>query len=342
MMIDDFAEVPFDWIVEDLRKGLVIPFLGAGASVFLDGNARPPTASELALTLAKRSRYPDYEDAHALSAVASETEQHFLARADCRNLSLMSSWVELFAGDRERIRDELREAFAHPERPISFNPLHALLADIARASPLAIITTNYDDLMEQALIAAGVPFDLMVLAIDRSQSIPASGNSALVLFRRAGEAGLSPATAETQLLDIEMTGRLPRLQRTFLLKIHGHIDRDSEDYDTFVITEDDYVNFLGRMGDQGSIFPADLVAFMVKRRILFLGYGLRDWNMRVLLDRMTRMRGSANPLKSYAISLGVPDAQKVMWEKRSVKVYNTDLNVFVKELQNKFAQSQFA
>jgi hypothetical protein len=81
---------------------------------------------------------------------------------------------------------------------------------------------------------------------------------------------------------------------------------------------------------------------MVKRRILFLGYGLRDWNMRVLLDRMTRMRGSANPLKSYAISLGVPDAQKVMWEKRSVKVYNTDLNVFVKELQNKFAQSQFA
>jgi hypothetical protein len=43
------------------------------------------------------------------------------------------------------------------------------------------------------------------------------------------------------------------------------------------------------MGWGDSILPVDLVTMMQSRTLLFLGYGLRDWNFRVLLDRLSRM-----------------------------------------------------
>ena len=69
---------------------------------------------------------------------------------------------------------------------------------------MAIITTNYDDLIEQALCKEKVPFDLFVVAIDRTS---AEGRpQGALLFRRAGQDELTPVTAEQQLLDLELDG----------------------------------------------------------------------------------------------------------------------------------------
>lgn len=72
------------------------------------------------------------------------------ARFDCENLMLVSSWVEHGLGDRSRLGEKLREYLA--DKPLPCNPLHDLLARVAQQKPLAIITTNYDDLIEQALL----------------------------------------------------------------------------------------------------------------------------------------------------------------------------------------------
>ena len=82
--------------------------------------------------------------------------------------------------------------------------------------------------------------------------------------------------------------------------------------------------------------PADLVNLMQSRTLLFLGYGLRDWNFRVLLDRLNRLR--LQPLKSYAISDGTDAAERRLWEKRFVEIFNADLNEFVPRLAAEMEQ----
>jgi hypothetical protein len=333
--IDEF---PFDWIARDLREGKCIPFLGAGASAFpKDINAKPPSASALALELAKESMYPPYQavrDAAGSSDTAAR-ERSLRATVDCENLMLVSSWVEHGLGDRSRLDEKLREHLADERKPLPYNSLHDLLARVAEQRPMAIITTNYDDLIELALIERQVPFDLFVVAIDR----PAVEGRAqgTTLFRSAGEDDLKPVTGEQQLLDLELDGSQVRLKRTALFKIHGHIDRTRSSDDTFVITEEDYVTFLGRMNSGDSVIPADLVALMQSRTLLFLGYGLRDWNFRVLLDRLNRSR--LQPKRSYAISYDIEPAESELWGARKVAVFKADLNEFVPRLNARLGQT---
>jgi NAD-dependent SIR2 family protein deacetylase len=346
--IDEFPFVP---IAKDLREGRCIPFLGAGASSFpKDLQQKPPIASSLARELAEEWRHPQFEVSNqtANSGNLEKLEHSFRAKTDCENLMLVSSWVENGPGDRSHLNHKLREHLANPQRPLPFNDLHKLLAQVAKQKPMAVITTNYDDLIEQALIDEEVPFDLFVVAIDRpaverrpqGNDRPAGERRprGALLFRPAERDELQPVTGEHQLLDLELKGDQIHLKRTALFKIHGHIDRIRETDDTFVITEDDYVSFLGRMGPENSVIPADLVAIMQSRTLLFLGYGLRDWNFRVLLDRLNGSR--LQPKRSYAISHGIEEAESELWHARRVFIVDADLNEFVPRLDNALAAAQ--
>lgn len=327
------GEFPFAWIAKDLREGRCIPFLGAGASSFpKDINAKPPSASSLAMELAKESMYPPYQAIRETvgSKSAKARERRLRATVACENLMLVSSWVEHGLGDRSRLDEKLRQYLADDNKPLPFNPLHDLLARAAQQTPMAIMTTNYDDLIELALVEQQVPFDLFVVAIDRP--VVEERAQGATLFRRAGERELRPVTGEDKLLDLEFDGDRFRFKRTTLFKIHGHIDRRRETDDTFVITEEDYVSFLGRID---SIFPADLVAMMQKQTLLLLGYGLRDWNFRVLLDRLNRSR--LQPKRSYAVSYEIEPEEAELWSARNVSIFKADLNEFVPRLEKALA-----
>jgi hypothetical protein len=76
---------------------------------------------------------------------------------------------------------------------------------------------------------------------------------------------------------------------------------------------------------------------MQSRTLLFLGYGLRDWNFRVLLDRLTRIRVQA--MRSYAIAYDIDAAESRLWDQRNVKVFSADLNEFVPMLRAVWAQT---
>jgi hypothetical protein len=157
----------------------------------------------------------------ATSSSDPEAEQRRLrAKLDCENLMLVSSWVEHGYGDRRRLSEKLRAHLADKENPLSPNMLHELLARIAQQKPMAIITTNYDDLVEHALVKQNVTFDLFVVAIDRSAETRVQGAA---LFRPAGQHELNPVTCEQELLDYDVNANNEiRLKRTVLAKIHGH------------------------------------------------------------------------------------------------------------------------
>jgi hypothetical protein len=324
--IDEF---PFDPISKDLRGGRCIPFLGAGASSFpKDLTAKPPSASTLARELAEAWVHPQFQVVRDLAGSddPAAQERRLRARLDCENLMLVSSWVEHGLGDRSRLDEKLREYLAGKALPC--NALHDLLARVAQQKPMAIITTNYDDLIELALVDRKVPFDLFVVAIDRP--VTEGRPQGALLFRSAEEDELKPVTAEQPLLDLQIEGGQISLKRSVLFKIHGHIDRRRGSDDTFVITEEDYVSFLGRMGSGESVIPAELVTMMQKRTLLFLGYSLRDWNFRVLLDRMKN--SSLQPRRSYAVCHDIDPAESELWGARKVAVFETDLNEFVPRL----------
>ena len=77
-----------------------------------------------------------------------------------------------------------------------------------------------------------------------------------------------------------------------ILKLHGFVDRGAEDDDnddSYVITEDDYIEYLARM-DLDNLLPVKVLDRMRNCHFLFLGYGLSDWNLRALLHRLSSER----------------------------------------------------
>jgi hypothetical protein len=261
------------WLVASrLRVGRIIPFLGAGANLC----GRPtgaswargrflPSGHELAEYLAQQSRYPV---------------------GDGYDLLRVSQYVDAVLGERalyEWVRDTINEDYPP-------TALHLFLAELAAllrsrgSTRLLLLTTNYDDALERTFAASGEPHEVLWYEAKRGQArgrfIHRSGD-AIVEIERPNEY-LTPALREN----------------TVILKLHGAIDRGDPKRDSYVITEDDYIDYLAR-GDISHQIPITLRETMSESHFLFLGYSLRDWNLRVILNRI--WGAQTLDLKSWAV-----------------------------------------
>lgn len=302
-------EPPFGDIWDGLRDGRVIPFLGAGASMV----HRPagtdwvpsqptflPSGAELARYLAARSNFPSKEgrDLDDLAKVSSYT-------ADVSGRPLL----------RQRLRTALTGAY-------QYGPLHRFLAGIP--AHMLIVVTNYDTLLEDAFREAGKPFDLVVYAADR----PSIANSLLWWPHGAD----TPVTVEANQFDLNLA------KSSVIYKMHGTVWPAAEQWDNFVITEEDYVEFLSRMTTNiSSAVPAQFYQYSRNRSFLFLGYSLRDWNLRVVLRnlRRTMAEGTASPgdIPSWAIQRDPSSLEQRLWGRRNVDIFDMDIDAFVDRLR---------
>jgi len=297
----DELRPPYPLIRDRLHDGRVIPFLGAGAS--LGGRAAGalwshgtldylPTAGDLAAHLAAMTRFPE-ESPLDLTTVA----QYFDV-----------------VGGRDALHEELHGIF---DCDYPLTPLHAYLAEID--TPLLIVTTNYDDLIERAFADAGRPLDVVTHTTD-----PSLGDN--LLWLRGGE-DVPDAIVPNQLeVDLATT--------SVLYKMHGAVDRADPTRDQYVITEDDYVDFLARM-TRSSAVPAAFAEQFERRHFLFLGYGLRDWNLRVILGRIERDLRLNRPqgLTSWAVVLAPSSLERRFWQERKVEMFALTIDEFVIELR---------
>ena len=209
-------EPPFGDIWDGLKAGKVIPFLGAGASLagrpndeaWTDASKYPPNGRELAHLLAERSNFPSNDD------------------QDRDDLAKVSSYTADISG-RPRLRERLREVL---NRPYLRGSIHNFLAEIP--THLLAVVTNYDTLLEQAFLEAGKPFDLVVYPAERGSF----GNSLLWW----GHGKTEPEAVEAKELDLDLDNT------SVIYKMHGTVGKDAK-WDNFVITEEDYVEFLSRM-----------------------------------------------------------------------------------------------
>lgn len=119
-----------------------------------------------------------------------------------------------------------------------------------------------------------------------------------------------------------------------ILKIHGAVNRSNPDGegDSYVITEDHYIDYLTRT-ELANLVPVTLAAKLRKSHFLFLGYGLRDWNMRVILHRIAGEQKLT--YKSWAIQRSPTDLDQKFWDRRDVDIFDVDLEQYVLTLEDR-------
>jgi hypothetical protein len=103
-----------------------------------------------------------------------------------------------------------------------------------------------------------------------------------------------------------------------------------------VITEDDYVDFLTRLIKQRA-FPSIFAEPFQTRHFLFLGYGLRDWNLRVILNRVEKdlrqdTESDRRDLRSWAIDAAPSTLEARLWQGRGVEIFKMAIDDFLDEL----------
>lgn len=307
------VQPPYALISHMLRKGEVIPFLGGGINFGMrppdyhwndkTSSTFPPSSAELSRYLARMSSFPATDE------------------SDLNDLAKVAEYFVEVAG-RRRLREHLHEILDHDFEPCH---IHHYLASLP--TPMLIVTTVFDDMLERAFRKAGHPYDLVVFPTDRSDLQGA------LLWWRHQSSEPEIVTATKLMIDLKQT--------TVIFKIFGSIDRAHSKLDSFVITEQDHLDFYTRMVVRTAL-PTIFMESFSTRSFLFLGYGLRDWPQRMLpkylksVRRIIDEKEAEDDLPSWAIQYKPSVLDREMWRLHDTNLYDSDLNEFAMNLQKEF------
>jgi hypothetical protein len=306
---------PYSAIIKALQDGKVVPVIGPGASSI----GRPP--QEVWNPEAHAFLPSGVELSHLLAI-----EGHFPATDACDDLAEVASYYAEFQS-RESLRERLRRLLSDLSPDIAIPPLYHLLVEISKKKPMLIITTNFDTEIEQAFRAASCDYDLVVYPADRKDE-----ENTLLWWQHGEQQPVSPAPTPNELLiDLDKT--------TVIFKMYGSCS-ENDAWNGYVITENDYARFFSRLYAESAI-PKQFAARFRDHSLLFIGYGLRDWSLRVVTSRLS---GMINPRRNaedtagrdyWAIVDQLTPQEKDLWHKWGVFPYRVDLDHFVDQLRER-------
>jgi DNA-binding SARP family transcriptional activator len=254
----------------------------------------------------------------------AEMVAHLVKSFDCppehaRDLAQVAEYVALTKGVGP-LYDELHMLF---DRDCTPGPVHVALAELeallrARDAPhQLIVTTSFDELLEQAFAVSGDEFDVVsYLALGRHQG-------KFLHLTADGAAILIDAPYAYTDLSLE--------QRTVILKIHGGIDRRPErEWESFVVSEDDHIDHLTH-ADITVALPVTLAARLRRSHFLFLGYPLQEWNLRGFLHRVWGREKVG--YRSWAIGPTPDEIEQELWRQRGIDTVDTPLEEYISKLK---------
>lgn len=202
---------------------------------------------------------------------------------DCDDLARVSQFVAIRSGPMYAKRKVLKILGFEPNE---CNCPHSNLAteedphSVLAQLPLKLyITTNYDDFMFKALKQYGRDV--------RSEHCCwyTSANGSRVEERARWE----PLS----------------VQKPLVFHLHGCHNEPA----SMVLTEDDYVDFLVSIGRELKIVPPVIQGAIAGSSLLFIGYGLRDWNFRVLHRALLSQVEQSQKWPSFTVQLTPLDFQ---------------------------------
>jgi hypothetical protein len=313
-------DVHFQKVVRKMRSGIVVPLLGAGVNL----SGRPKDVgfrwdSELHRFL------PNGKE---LASWLVENFDYYPELEKIEDLLRVSQFLELKEGGGE-LYQRLHDLFDADYPP---SPLHTFLAELqpilrsqGRGAQV-IMTTNYDDALERAFVAAGEHYDLITYVC----TSPVDQRGRFMHYPPgADEPDAIVAPNEYEGLDLS--------QRAVILKMHGAVRRRRDfNEDNYVITEDNYIDYLTHT-DISGLLPKPIPMKLRNSHFLFLGYGMRDWNLRVILRRIWGEQALEYP--SWSIQLGADELEQAFWSDRKVEILELDLDEYVANLRAAMDQS---
>ena len=235
------------------------------------------------------------------------------------DLARVSQYVATMNGSGP-LYDELHMRF---EAAIEPQPVHSFLA---RLGPIVrhhgamhplIVSGRYDLAIERAFEEVGEEVDVVTY-------VAAGPNRGKFWHRAPGE--------EPRPIDLPNTyaTELSLERRAVLLKLHGAVDPfPDREWESFVITEDDYIDYLGH-SDVAAAVPVALAARLRRSHFLFLGYEMVDWNLRLVMHRVWGDRPVA--YRSWAVDPEPTPLERAFWRRFDVDVLDVDPDDYVGRL----------
>jgi DNA-binding SARP family transcriptional activator len=248
--------------------------------------------------------------------LATQLAQRFQYSGDGNGLPRIAQYVAVMKGSGP-LYDELHALLDAEAIPTSIHRFFASLPPLLRERGVPhqlLVTTSYDLALEAALLEAGEQFDV----VSYIAAGPQRGKFCHIGPNGAGEVIDLPNTYASE-LSLEA--------RTVILKLHGQVDRGPDrEWESFVVTEDDYIDYLAHSGLGGAL-PVSLAAKLRRSHFLFLGYTMADWTLRVVLNRLW----SDQPLtyRSWAVQPEPMPLECEFWRRRDVEVHEFPLEQYV-------------
>jgi DNA-binding SARP family transcriptional activator len=238
------------------------------------------------------------------------------------DLARVSQYVATMQGSGP-LYDELHSRF---EAAVGPGPLHRFLARLPsllreRGAPhQLIVTTNYDLALERAFDEAGEELDIVAY-------VATGPHRGRFWHRPPGEPPRPIDVPNTYATELSLD------RRTILLKLHGAVDPLPErEWESFVITEDDYIDYLGR-SELTAVVPVALAAKLRRSHFLFLGYEMADWNLRLILNRVWGERPVG--YRSWAVQRTPSPLAQAFWRRYEVTPLDVEPESFLELLERR-------
>jgi len=238
------------------------------------------------------------------------------------DLARVSQYVATMQGSGP-LYDELHARF---EAAVEPGPLHRFLARMPAllrergVSHHLIVSTNYDLGLERAFEDAGEELDIVAY-------VATGTHRGRFWHRPPGQAPRPIDVPNTYATELSLE------RRTILLKLHGAVDPLPErEWESFVITEDDYIDYLGH-SELSTVVPVSLAAKLRRSHFLFLGYDMADWNLRLILNRIWGERPVA--YRSWAVEDSPSPLAQAFWRRYDVTPLDVDPKAYVELLERR-------
>jgi|SRR4051794_38067082 len=276
-----------DWnlMLARIGDGLCTPFLGAGAAAHA-----LPLGAQIARRWSAAHGYP---------------------LEDVNDLARVSQFLAVHQDDamypKELLTQEL-QALPPAEATLPFEP-HTVLA----ALPLPVfITTNYDDSMYRALVAA--------------EKDPR---------REVCRWNSSPALAQEPSPFADPT-YTPTPANPLVYHLHGRLGLP----ESLVLTEDDYLDFLVAIAANPRLLPHHIQRALAGTSLLFIGYRLADWDFRVIHRGLVAASEASLRRLSVTVQLSASEAARDYLDKYfnalKLRVYWGSATEFVAALSHRW------
>jgi len=275
-----FSHDVFEAMLSDLAKvafdEIVKAVKNGTCNLFMGAAVHAPSPEDDPVYKFPREKLPPIGEGLARALAMDAAYQQRYPNDDTTNLARVAQTYESLHR-REGLIAKVRELAESGKEP---SPVLRALAELDFP---VVVTTNYDTLFQRALGLAGKVPLISIYHSNENVPIPVPTN--------------------------DMT-QTPPAGQPFLYKMHGDIQTG----ESLVLTDEDYIQFILRMRDPEpfQVIPNVVLGAMKAGPTLFVGYSLRDYNLRVLLKRLrTFVMVRENVPPTYSIDLS-PDP--IIWD----------------------------